>query len=370
MKKTLSLMLAVIMLLATFALAGCAKTTPSATNAPTATSAAANPVVGFIYIGQIGDKGWTDAHNNGRLELEKAGYKTMYVENVPETADCITSIKSLIDQGCNVIVATSYGYMDSVISVAKDYPKVTFLHCSGYKQADNVGVYFGKIEEPRYLSGIVAAMKTKTKKIGYVAAVPIPEVFRGINSFTLGVQSVDPTITVEVVWTNTWYDPTIEKTAALSLLAKGCDVLAQHQDSAAAQTAAQDNNAFAVGYDLASPDAAPKAYLTAPIWNWGTYYVAEINSIKAGTWKSDSYWGGMKEGIVDLAALSTNCADGTQAKVDAAKAKILDGSLENVFAGPIYAQDGTLKVPAGSSLSATDQMAMDWFVKGVIGSTK
>jgi len=375
MRKALSLTLAVVMLLATLAMAGCGKTpetNATETVAPTATTVAAKDVkVGFIYIGPITDKGWTEAQNNGRLAMNEAcGVESLYVENVPETAACKTDMENLIDQGCNVICATSYGFMDYVIEVAKEYPDVIFLHCSGYKTAENVGVYFGKIEQPRYLSGIAAAMKTQTKKIGYVAAMQIPECIRGINAFTLGVQSVDPTITVEVIWTNTWFDMTVEKNAALTLLNKGCDVIAQHQDSSACQIAAEEKGAFAVGYDMAVPDAAPAAYLTAPVFNWSAYYIAEINSIKAGTWKTDNYWGGMKEGVVDLASLSALCADGTQAKVDAAKAKILDGTLENVFVGPIYDQAGTLKVAEGEKLADADQLSMDWFVKGVIGSTK
>lgn len=376
MRKVLSLTLAVVMLLATLALAGCGKdtnptTTPTAAPDATATAAAGKDIkVGFIYIGPVTDNGWTEAHENGRLAMvEATGVESLYVENVPETAECETAMKNLIDQGCNVIVATSYGFMDYVVEVAQDYPDVIFLHCSGYKTADNIGVYFGKIEQPRYLSGIVAAMKTQTKKIGYVAAMPIPECIRGINAFTLGVQSVDPSITVEVIWTNTWFDMTIEKNAALTLLNKGCDVISQHQDSPACQIAAEEKGAFALGYDMASPDAAPNAYLTAPTWNWGAYYTSEINAIKAGTWKTDSYWGGMKEGIVDLAALSALCPEGAQAKVDEVKAKILDGSMENVFQGPIYDQAGTLKVAEGESLSEADQMSMMWFVQGVIGTT-
>ena len=323
--------------------------------------------VGFVYIGTINDEGYTQAHDQGRLALNDMGIKTAYIESVAENADCEKAIRDLIDQGCNVIYTTSFGFMDWTIKVAADYPKVYFGHCSGYKRADNVSTFFGKIEQPRYLSGIAAGMKTKTGKIGYVAAMPIPEVIRGINAFTIGVQSVNPKATVEVMWTNTWFDPAVEKQAALELLNKGCDVMAQHQDSTATQIAAQEKGAFAVGYNTPTGNAAPKAYLTAPLFKWATFYTSDVKDILDGKWTSRAYWEGLDKGMVDLDALTDNCAPGTKEAVDAAKAKLLDGSL-NVFAGPIADQSGAEKVAAGAAMTDDEVWNMSWFVKGVIGT--
>lgn len=323
--------------------------------------------VGFVYIGKINDEGYTQAHDKGRLALEEMGITTMYVEDVPENADCEKAIRDLIDQGCNVIYTGSFGFMDYTVKVAKDYPDIYFGHCSGYQTADNLSTYFGKIYQARYLSGIVAGMKTSVNKIGYVAAMPIPEVIRGINAFTLGVQSVNPEATVEVIWTNTWYDPAVEKQAATELLNKGVDVLAQHQDTTAPQIAAQEKGAFAVGYNSSTPDAAPDAYLTAPLFHWEKFYVDDVQKIIDGTWTSRSYWEGLSAGMVSLDTLTSNCAEGTQEAVDTAQKAIIDGSL-TVFAGPLEDQNGEVKVPEGTSMTDDEIWNMNWFVKGVVGN--
>ncbi|MCX7615472.1 MAG: BMP family ABC transporter substrate-binding protein, partial [Clostridiales bacterium] len=206
--------------------------------------------VGFVYVGSATDGGYSQAHDKGRQEVEqKLGVKTQYVENVPENADCEKAIRDLIDQGCNVIYANSFNYGDYVLNVAKDYPNVYFGHATGLKTAKNVSIYMGRIEEPRYLSGIAAGLRTKSNKIGFVAAMPIAEVVRGINAFTLGVRSVNSKATVEVVWTNTWYDPSQEKAAAVELINRGCDVIAQHCDSTGPEIAAQEKGVYAVGYN-------------------------------------------------------------------------------------------------------------------------
>ena len=323
--------------------------------------------VGFIYIGKINDEGYTQAQDKSRLALNDMGIQTMYVENVPENADCEKSIRDLINQGCNVIYSTSFGFMDYTQKVAKDYPEVYFNHCSGYKRMANASTYFGKIEQPRYLSGIVAGKKTASNKIGYVAAYPIAEVIRGINAFTLGVQSVNPDATVEVIWTNTWYDPAVEKQAALELLNKGCDVLAQHQDTTSAQIAAQEKGAFAIGYNTPTPNAAPNAYLTAPLFHWETFAKDDIQKIIDGTWESRAYWEGLDKGMVSLDKLSANCAPGTQELVDAAQAKIMSGEIK-LFTGPIKDQNGEVKVAEGKTMTDDEIWNMDWFINGVIGT--
>lgn len=331
--------------------------------------------VGFIYIGSKTDGGYSQAHDKGRLVLEeKLGVKTIALENVPENAsDAEKAIRDLIDQGCNVIYANSFNYEDSMLKVAKEYPDLYFGHATGISQITGKGVenltnYMGRIYEPRYLSGIAAGMKTTAKKIGYVAAFPTAEVIRGINAFTLGVRSVSPETTVEVLWINSWYDPAQERAAADELLNRGCDVIAQHCDTTGPQVAAQEKGAFAVGYNSPSKDAAPKAYLTAPLFNWGEYYISDVQSILDGNRKSGLWWEGMASGAVELDALSDNCAPGTAEKVEEAKQKIISGDFF-VFQGPIKDNEGKERVKAGERMSDKDMyLNFDWFVEGVIGN--
>ena len=323
---------------------------------------------GFVYIGKIDDGGYTQAHDSGRLAVEALGIETAYVEDVPETvSDCTEAIKTLIDEGCNLIYTNSFGFMEATVAMAAEYPDVKFAHCSGYMRSENMETYFGKVYQARYLTGIVAGMKTETNKIGYVAAKGIPEVIRGINAFTLGVQSVNPDATVEVVFTDTWYDPAIEKQAALELLNKGIDVIAQHQDTTAPQIAAQEKGAFCIGYNFPTASAAPDAYLTAACFNWPTFYAEDAQRALDGTWSSRAYWEGLAANMTYIDELSALCAEGTQEKVDAAEAAIADGSLEP-FTGPLYAQDGTLKVEDGVKMTDDEIWNMSWFVKGVIGT--
>jgi len=324
--------------------------------------------VGFLYVGSIGDAGYSFAHDQGRLELEKKlGVSTVYVENVGEDSSCKTAIINLIDQGCNVIYATSFGHGDWAYEVSQEYPDVYFGHATGYLTGDNFSNYMGRAYEPRYLSGIVAALNSESGKIGYVAAMPIAEVIRGINAFTLGVRSVNPDATVEVIWTNTWYDTALEKSAAVELINKGCDVIAQHCDSTAPQIAAQEAGVKAIGYNASTLSAAPDAYLTAPLFHWGTFYCDDVQSIIDGKYQSRSYWGGLSTGMVSLDDLSANCAEGTQAAVDEAKAKIIDGSL-SIFSGELKDNQGNVRVAAGTTMTDAELQAFDWFVEGVVGT--
>jgi len=370
MKKFISVILAAALSLSLL-LTGCGSKPKPAEPQKPAAEAAKPLVVGFVYIGPINDGGYTQAHDNGRKQLEKElgnKVKVLYRENVPESPECEKAIRDLVDQGAKVIFSTSFGFMDYTEKVAKDHPEVTFLHCSGYKTLPNMGTYFGKMIEPRYLSGIVAGMKTKANKIGYVAAFPIPEVIRGINAFTLGVQSVNSKATVEVTWTNTWYDPAKEKEAAKALLDKGNDVIAQHQDSTAAQIAASEKGAASIGYDLDHPEKV-SGYMTSPVWNWGSYYVRTVKAVLAGTWKTESYWGPMSDGVVDLAPLTKDAPEGAQAKVDEVKKAMLAGSFK-IFKGPLKDQSGAVKIKDGEAMSDKDIWSMDWFVQGVIGKAK
>lgn len=326
--------------------------------------------VGFIYVGPIGDGGYTYAHDQGRLYLEKelgSKVKTIYKESVVENLQAVeTEIRNMIDQGATIIFTTSFGFMEGTKKAASEFPNVTFFHCSGYEKADNMSNYFGRIYQARYLTGIVAGLKTKANKIGYVGAFPIPEVVRGINAFTLGAQSVNPNVTVDVVWTNTWYDPAKEKDAAISLLDAGADIIAQHQDTAGPQQAAQERGAFAIGYNTDMAASAPKANLTSAVWNWGPYYVSQVNAVLKGEYKSDAYWGGFHENIVDIAPLTENAPEEAKALVEAAKEKLKSGEMK-VFTGPIYDQDGKLRVEEGKTMSDEELLSFQWFVKGVNG---
>lgn len=322
--------------------------------------------VGFIYIGHVGDGGWTYSHNEGRKFVEKElGVETMFVEAVPEGPEVQDRMRELIDAGCNLVVANSFGYMDYMESLSSEYPEVKFLHCSGFKTTDNMGNYFGRVYQARYLTGVVAGMKTKSNKIGYVAAFEIPEVVRGINAFTLGARSVNPEAVVEVVWTKTWYDPTVEKQAAIAMLDNGCDVIAQHQDTTEPQKAAEERGAFAVGYHTDMQAFAPKANMVSAVWNWGPYYKAQIESIQNKSWKPGAYWGGMKEGVVDITALSEVAPEGAAAKVAEIKNQILNGEFA-VFQGPINDHEGNEIVAEGVKVEDKDLLSMSFFVEGVV----
>ncbi len=326
--------------------------------------------VGFVYVSPIGDAGWSYAHDLGRQAIEAMdGVKTSFVEAVPEGPDSERVMLNMARKGYDIVFAASFGYMDPMLKVAKQFPKVVFMHCSGFKMAENMGNYFGRMYQARYLSGIVAGGMTKSNTIGYVAAFPIPEVIRGINAFTLGVQSVNPKATVRVVWTKTWYDPATEKEAAKSLLDVGADVIAQHQDSPGPQEAAQEKGVYSIGYNSDMTVLAPKSHLTAPIWNWAPYYKSVIKSVKNGTWKAESAWPGLAEGIVDLSPFNDMVPQELQNKVAAAKASIISGNLK-VFAGPIKDQKGTVRIAAGTMLSDKELLGMTWFVHGVVGTTK
>lgn len=364
MKKMIAAILVLAMSLAMFA--GCAKEETTET-ASGKTIAKEDMIVGFIYVGPIGDGGYTYAHDQGRLYLEEQlGVKTIYKESVPETQEVESEVRNMIDQGAKAIFATSYGYMDYIEKISAEFPDVAFFHCSGYKTTDNMANYFGRIYQPRYLSGIVAAMKTESKVLGYVGAFPIPEVISGINAFTLGAQSIDPEITVKVVWTNTWYDPAKEKDAAVSLINAGADVIAQHQDTAGPQQAAEEAGVWSIGYNTDMSAMAPAAYMTAPVWNWGPYYVEQTQAVMDGTFKSHVYYEGMDKDIVRLAPLTANAPAEAQAMIDDLSAKIIDGSFK-VFTGPIYDQNGELKVKEGEFMSDADILSNMWFVKGVDG---
>jgi len=327
-------------------------------------------LVGFVYVSPIGDAGYSYSHDLGRQAVEEMdGVTTFYQESVPEGPDSERVIMNMARKGAKLIFTTSYGYMDPTIRVAKEFPDTVFMHCSGFKVADNAGNYFGRMYQARYLTGMVAGAMTKKNIIGYVAAYPIPEVIRGINAFTLGVQAVNPKAQVRVVWTKTWYDPTTEKEAGRSLLDVGADIIAQHQDSPGPQEAAQERGAYSIGYNSDMSAFAPKAHLTSAIWNWSVFYKDQVEKVQAGTWKPESIWSGMETGIVDIAPFGSMVPENVRAQVLEAKAKIIAKELV-VFAGPVRNQQGEVVIPEGQVPTDEQMLGMNWFVQGVVGGTQ
>ncbi len=340
------------------------------TVASTAATSGEKFKVAFVYVGPIGDGGWTFAHEQARLKLVKAlpNVEATYIESVEETPSVAEPvINELAQKGNKIIFTTSFGYMDPTINVAKKFPNVYFEHATGYKTAANVAVYQVRQYQPRYLAGIVAGKMTKSNIIGYVAAFPIPEVVGGIDAFTLGVRSVNPNAKVKVVWTNTWYDPGLEKTAAKSLLDAGADILAQHQDTPSTLQAAQEAGKYAFGNDSIMESYAPKAHLASPYWDWSLYYIDRVKAAMAGTWKTGSYFGGFKEGAVDLSPLNAAVPDDVKKLVDDKKAAMKAGTFD-VYTGPIKDQTGAVKVAQGASLSDEQIVSIDYFVEGVDGT--
>ncbi|MDX2495554.1 MAG: BMP family ABC transporter substrate-binding protein [Desulfuromusa sp.] len=323
----------------------------------------------FVYVGPVGDGGWTFAHDQGRIEMEKLPFvkKTTFIESVPEGADATRVIMGLANKGYNLIFTTSFGFMDPTLEVAKRFKDITFEHCSGYKTSENMGNYFGRFYQGKYLSGIVAGSMTKSNVIGYVAAYPIPEVIRGINAFTLGAREVNPDVTVKVVWTQTWFDPGLEREAADSLLDVGADVLSMHQDTPATLQAAEARGKFAIGNDSDMRQFAPNAFLTAPIWDWGVLYKHFATEVHKGTWKAEEIWWGMETGIVKLAPISNKVPQKVQDLVAERKQALVDHKSQ-IFTGPIKDQNGKIILEAGKTLQDKELLSMNYFIEGVQGT--
>ena len=322
--------------------------------------------VGFIYVGPIGDHGWTYQHDRGRLAVEEAfgdQVETVYVENVAEGPDAERTITRLARQGAGLIFTTSFGYMDPTNKVAKNFPDVKFEHATGYKRGGNVSTYSARFYEGRYVIGQIAARMSKSGVAGYIASFPIPEVVRGINAFMLGAQSINPDFKVKVVWVSTWFDPGKEADAAKVLIGQGADIISQHTDSTAPLQIAAEQGASGFGQASDMIAFAPKSQLTAIIDNWAPYYVARTKAVLDGTWESVDIWDGMAPGMVEMAPY-TNLPEDVAAMAMATQAKITSGEF-HPFAGPIYKQDGTMAVGDGEHLDDGTLLGMNWYVKGV-----
>lgn len=300
----------------------------------------------FVMVAPVGDAGWNFMHNEGRLGAEAAtGVETAFVEAIPEGgAEFDEAVQNFIDDGFNVIFTTSFGYMDATEKFAADNPDVIFEHISGFKMNDtNFGNTFGRMYQPRYIAGMAAGAATESNTIGYVAAFPIPEVIRGINAFALGVQATNPDATVEVAWTSTWFGIAEEGAAAQALIDSGADVLSMHQDSTATGSAITEAGGTFIGYHSDMSAQVP-AYLTAPVWDWTPRYSAIIEAAKAGTYTPEAWWGGMADGVVDIAVPDSSPA---AADMQAAKDSILAGEFDVFDQGTITDQDGTVIIEDG-----------------------
>lgn len=325
--------------------------------------------VAFVYVAPVGDLGWTWSHDQGRLAVEQEfgdRVQTAFIENVAEGPEAERVIRDFAQRDFDLIITTSFGFMDPTLEVAQEFPDAWFVHVSGYRTADNVSTVFGRMYQPRYLSGMAAGAATESNIIGYVAAFPIPEVVRGINAFTLGVREVNPDAEVRVVWTNTWYGPPEEKEAATALLAVGADVIAQHQDTTEPQKAAADEGHVSISYNSSMLEFVGDSVLTGPVWNWGVKYVDIVNQVMAGTYSTESYWGGMDDGIIGLAPFSNRVSDDVRQQIADRQQLILSGEWD-VFCGPVIGANGNLIVEEGKCLTDGEMLSMDYFVEGVRG---
>src|SRR5690606_19545405 len=325
--------------------------------------------VGFIYVGPIGDHGWTYRHDVARRAIEAEfgdAVETTYVESVAEGADAERVIRNLAQRGNDLIFTTSFGFMNPTAKVASQFPDVKFEHATGYTQADNLATYSARFYEGRAVIGTIAGHMTKSGIIGYIASFPIPEVVRGINAFTIAMRKVNPDAEVKVVWVNSWYDPGKEGDAAKALIDQGADILAQHTDSPAPLQVAEQRGVYAFGQASDMKAFAPKAQLTAIVDDWDPYYIERTRAVMEGTWKSHDVWHGLKEGMVQMAPYGDAVPQEVRDAADAVKNAIIDGSL-HPFQGPIRNQAGEVVVAEGEVVSDKDLLGMNWYVEGVQG---
>ena len=379
LNKRSLLKLAAVTAVASAALIGCGKKEEApaaaapAAPAPTAAAPAAAPAaplnIAFAYVGPVGDGGWSFAHDNGRKALEKEygdKIKTTFVESVPESADAERVFRDMVGQGNKLIFGTTFGYMEPMLKVAADNKEVKFEHATGYKTAENMRTYDSRTYEGAYMAGIIAGGMTKTNQLGVVGSVPIPEVLRNINSFTLGAQSVNPKITTKVVWVNEWFSPPKETEAATALINGGADVLFQNTDSPAVLKTAQEKGKRAFGWDSDMTAYGPKAHLASAVINWGPYYIKATKDALDGKWATGQSWWGVKEGAIDIVSIADDVPADIKTKVETVKAGLKDGSY-SIWKGPIVGQDGKELIAAGAVADDKILSGVNFYVKGVDG---
>lgn len=361
--------------LAAAAMVGCGKKeepAPAPAPAPAAEAPAPKPEplkIAFAYVGPVGDGGWSFAHDNGRKAIEKEfGDKvvTSFVESVPESADAERVLRDLAGQGNKLIFGTTFGYMESIQKIAGDLKDVKFEHATGYKTAENVRTYDSRTYEGAYMAGVIAGAMTKSNTLGVVGSVPIPEVIRNINSFTLGAQSVNPKIKTKVVWVNEWFSPPKETEAATSLINGGADVLFQNTDSPAVLKTAQEKGKRAFGWDSDMTAYGPKAHLGSAIINWTPYYLKSVRDVLDGTWTSGQAWWGVKEGAIDMVSIAQDVPAEIKAKVEDVKKGLKDGTF-SIWKGPLL--DNAGKEVLAQGVVADDKFlgGVNFYVQGVEG---
>ena len=353
----------------------CKKDEPSAAP-PSAEKATAAPTEGgplkvaFTYVGPVGDAGWTYAHDRGRkavVERYGARVTTSFVENVPESSDAERVLRDLVDQGNQLIFGTTFGYMEPMLEVARDFEDVKFEHATGYKTAKNLRTYDSRTYEGAYLAGVIAGSVTQSNVLGVVASIPIPEVIRNIDSFTLGAQSQKPGVTTKVVWINKWFDPPKEGEAAQALLNQGADVLLQNTDSSAVLQTAEKAGKLAFGWDSDMSKFGPNAHLASAVINWAPYYEKSVGDALDGKWTTGQTWWGVKEGAIDLVSISDKVPASAKAKVAEIKAGLLAGTY-SIWKGPISDQSGKVVLEPGAIGNDEFLLGVSFYVKGVEGS--
>ena len=344
------------------ALVGCGKKEEAPKAAAPAAAAKPEPLkIAFAYVGPVGDGGWTFAHDNGRKEIEKAfGDKvvTTFVEKVPESADAERVIRDMAAQGNKLIFGTTFGYMEPMLKVAADNKGIKFEHATGYKTAENMRTYDSRTYEGAYMAGVIAGKMTKTNVLGVVASIPIPEVIRNINSYTMGAQSVNPKIKTKVVWVNEWFNPPKESEAATSLINAGADVLMQNTDSSAVLQTAEKMGKRAFGWDSDMTAYGPKAHLGSAVINWGPYYVKAVGEALEGKWSTGSSWWGVKEGAIEMVNVAADVPEDIKKRLAEINAGLKDGSFA-IWKGPIVDQ-------SGKEMLAKDVVADDKYLGGVM----
>lgn len=326
-----------------------------------------NLKVGVLLNGEKNDKNWSQSHYEGiEATAEELGLQVTYYENVPQTEECIDYMKTLIAEGCEIIICNSYGFGPYALELAKEYPEVCFFHAAGVETAENLTTYFGRMYQMRYLSGIVAGLQTETNQIGYVAAFPISEVIRGINAFTLGVRSVNPDAVVYVEWCNSWTDDKAAAEATRTLVLNyDIDVLTMHTDSLRPLEIAEEEGIWSIGYNTDNSKKCNGTFLTAPVWNWENFYIPRIRECQQGIFSGRNYWEGAESGMISLAPLTEHVKEGIAEVVEQKMQEISSGTFD-VFYGPIYDREGVLRIPEGESMSDEAMLnEFDWYVEGV-----